>query len=307
VARSPDTDAAAQELYSIGDVAQLTGLSTDTIRVWERRYGRPVPVRLPSGHRRYTGDHVRWLRKIAEAMARGHRPSKVIHLEPAELSSLLDPAPPEGPATGSRIDHLLELTRRFEATELRQLLRSTAAELGLRTFLTDLVVPLIEVLGRAWADGSLSVRHEHFLSNIIEDELRAHRTTFSTDPGGPVVAFATLTGERHGLGLHVVALMAAMHGVQARVLGVDTPIEQIAATARESGALAVAISVSLATGGVETDRRLAELRGSLPHDVTLVVGGQGARGVRRGARGVTYVDTLDGFQDWLHGLPRGTS
>lgn len=306
MARSPETDSAAQELYSIGDVAQLTGLSTDTIRVWERRYGRPVPVRLPSGHRRYTDEHVRWLRQVAEAMARGHRPSKVVHLDPAALTRLLDPAPVK-PAGQSRIDHLLELTRRFEGSELRQVLRSTAAELGLRAFLTDLVVPLIEVLGRAWADGLLSVRHEHFLSNVIEDELRAHRTTFSTDPGGPVVAFATLSGERHGLGLHVVALLAAMHGVQARVLGVDTPREQIAAAARESGAHAVAISVSLATGGVETDRRLAELRAALPEDTTLVVGGQGARGVRRGARGVAYVDSLEGFQEWLRSLPHGAT
>jgi methanogenic corrinoid protein MtbC1 len=304
MARTPDADATSRELYSIGDVAQLTGLSTDTIRVWERRYGRPVPVRLPSGHRRYTGEHVRWLRKVAEAMAQGHRPSKLIHLEPAALVDLLDPAPPTDGA-GSRIDHIVDLTRGFEATELRQLLRSSAAELGLRAFLIDLVVPLIEALGRAWVNGDLSVRHEHFLSNLIEDELRSHRAAFGADPSGPVMIFATLSGEQHGLGIHSVALMAAMQGVQARVLGTDTPNDQIAASAREADATAVAISVSLATGGVETDRRIADLRDTLPPGTALVVGGRGARGVRRGARGVAYVDTLEGFQTWLRDLTPG--
>ena len=64
-------------LHSIGDVAEATGISVDTVRVWERRYGKPKPVRLPSGHRRYTDAQIRWLRRVAEALAHGNRPSKV--------------------------------------------------------------------------------------------------------------------------------------------------------------------------------------------------------------------------------------
>ena len=59
--------------YSIGEIAERTGITVDTVRVWERRYGRPVPVRLPSGHRRYTEDHLVWLRRVAEALALGRR------------------------------------------------------------------------------------------------------------------------------------------------------------------------------------------------------------------------------------------
>ena len=42
-----------------------TGIGRDTLRVWERRYGRPEPIRLPSGHRRYTAEQIRWLRRVA--------------------------------------------------------------------------------------------------------------------------------------------------------------------------------------------------------------------------------------------------
>ena len=38
------------------------------MRIWERRYGRPEAVRLPSGHRRYTDAQVTWLRRVAEAL-----------------------------------------------------------------------------------------------------------------------------------------------------------------------------------------------------------------------------------------------
>lgn len=61
--------------WSIGDLADATDIAPATIRVWERRYGRPKPVRLPSGHRRYSSDEVTWLRRVGEALANGHRPS----------------------------------------------------------------------------------------------------------------------------------------------------------------------------------------------------------------------------------------
>ncbi len=38
---------------SIGDLAERTGLSPATLRMWETRHGFPVPHRLESGHRRY--------------------------------------------------------------------------------------------------------------------------------------------------------------------------------------------------------------------------------------------------------------
>ncbi len=46
------------ELYrpgvTIGELAKRTGIGISTVRAWERRYGFPVPQRLPAGHRRYS-------------------------------------------------------------------------------------------------------------------------------------------------------------------------------------------------------------------------------------------------------------
>ena len=42
----PDTKTSPNDLVSIGRVAELCGISVATLRVWERRYGKPVPTRL---------------------------------------------------------------------------------------------------------------------------------------------------------------------------------------------------------------------------------------------------------------------
>ena len=88
------------------------------------------------------------------------------------------------------------------------------------------------------------------------------------------------------------ALVCAAQGCRVRSFGTNSPIPEIVRTASELAANAVGISVSLSTGGVQTDRLLSELRAMLPPSVHLIVGGEGARGIRRGPRGVTYVSEL---------------
>lgn len=56
---------------AIKDVAERTGIAAGTIRMWEQRYGFPVPERTPSGYRRYTQDDVETLRKVLALRHRG--------------------------------------------------------------------------------------------------------------------------------------------------------------------------------------------------------------------------------------------
>ena len=51
----------------MGEVVERTGVPAGTLRMWETRYGFPVPERLESGHRRYTArDSEDILRVVAE-------------------------------------------------------------------------------------------------------------------------------------------------------------------------------------------------------------------------------------------------
>ncbi|MGZ8253883.1 MAG: MerR family transcriptional regulator, partial [Burkholderiaceae bacterium] len=61
----------------IAAVERDTGLSKDTLRVWERRYGFPQPLRDANGERVYPQDQVDKLRLIKRLMDQGHRPGKI--------------------------------------------------------------------------------------------------------------------------------------------------------------------------------------------------------------------------------------
>src|SRR5216117_971611 len=55
----------------VGEVAERAGVNVETLRYYERRGLLPEPERLPSGHRRYDEETVRFLRAIKEAQEVG--------------------------------------------------------------------------------------------------------------------------------------------------------------------------------------------------------------------------------------------
>ncbi|MDQ6847122.1 MAG: MerR family transcriptional regulator [Candidatus Dormibacteraeota bacterium] len=55
---------AADLALTIGELSAMVGVSTDTIRAWERRHGSLSPARTASGHRRYSMDDVETLRRV---------------------------------------------------------------------------------------------------------------------------------------------------------------------------------------------------------------------------------------------------
>ncbi len=289
---------------TIGVVSRATGLSADTLRVWQKRYGFPVPQRKPSGHRLYSSADVRRLRRISVALARGHRPGQVVPLAEARLESLLTDvaaAPRVEPPGLAPLRSLMGLVRAHDGPGLASALLADAAALGPIDFLRLRAVPMINEIGEAWARGEIGVHHEHFFSQRMEDVLRTVRMPYERSAAGPRVALATLAGETHGLGLQMAALIAAVAGLQPHVLGTDTPVAEIVAALKARRCASIGISISASTAGAASRDQLETLRRAVPSAVPILVGGQGARRSHPPG-GCIIVDDLKGLYEWMRRL-----
>ena len=274
-------------LLSIGDICEETGLSADLIRVWERRYGFPQPVRLPSGHRRYRREDLHQLRLMAEAVAQGHRPGTVVRATEVELRKLLLPL--ESPT----VETLFVAVAAMDTDCIRRLLKEALAQLGWKAFLQQVVSPLLDRVGMAWADGSIGIHHEHLVTEVLEDGLRELRLEFRVAPPGQgLVLLCTLPGERHRLGLLMAALAYEAQGVRTELLGVDLPVASIAAAARALKVACVAVSLSIQSSGEPTRRLLMDLKERLPAGCRLLIGGQGATRTRK----VEGIERMSGLE-----------
>jgi MerR family transcriptional regulator, light-induced transcriptional regulator len=302
---------------SIGALSKATGIAVETLRTWENRYGFPTPERKPSGHRVYPVSAVPRLRRIAQALALGHRAGQVVAASDDSLSRLLEtsasalaasPPPASAIPAAEDVPTLLRLVKAFDGERLVRVFLSDWARMGPVEFLETRIAPLVRAVGEAWESGELEIRHEHFLSERIGDLLRSLRLPLDERATGPLVVYATLPGEMHGLGLQMSALVLSAVGCRCLYLGTEVPVPQIASLARDLNARAVAISLSLASRGPASAAALRKLRETLPRKVLLFAGGEGAPASRPGIDTAASLRELDGWGRRLaSGLPVGAA
>ncbi|HEX6133824.1 MAG TPA: cobalamin-dependent protein [Longimicrobiales bacterium] len=294
-----------QGVLTIGALSAATGIPVATIRTWERRYGFPVADRKPSGHRVYPVSIVPRVRLIGQVLARGHRAAEVVPASERELEALLAAqpqprsAPPRPAVTVGQEPaptDLFAAVQSFDAEALRRVFQAEWARRGPLEFVEQRAAPFLKAIGDAWAQGELDVRHEHFASASLGDFLRTVRVPLEDRASGPIAALATLPDERHGLGLQMSALIFALAGWDPLVLGVDTPVEQIVALAREAPIDAVALSAVLPVDAGALDA-VRTLRRRLPRGIPILLGGSGAADVR--VRGVELMPDLRALDEWL--------
>jgi methylmalonyl-CoA mutase cobalamin-binding subunit len=292
---------------SIGALAQATGVTIETLRTWERRYGFPVPQRTPAGHRVYSMDCVSRVRRIAEVLACGHRAGHVVCASEDDLGTLLGMLPPRPVPQPAPVEAepgaLLGMVARFDGAALTTALNADFARMGPLAFLQRRAAPLARAVGDAWEAGRLEIRHEHFLSERLGDLLRAYRLPFEERSTGPRVVLATLPGEAHALGLQMVALAIATSGCRVCYVGTEVPVAEVAAVVHDLAAVAIGISVSSAMRPARAAAQLAKLRTLTPSRVGIVAGGEGAPS---GCAGVRLMSAFGDVANWAMHLRTGT-
>jgi methanogenic corrinoid protein MtbC1 len=290
-------------IFSIAAVERETRLSKDVLRVWERRYGFPQPVRDANGERCYPAEQVERLRLMKRLMDQGHRPGSLAALEHGQLAAMATPlrTAPDGDAPDAAITQLLQMIRDREPAGFQHALRQCLARQGLERFLGQTVGPLTTAVGERWEDGSFDVFDEHFYTESTERLLRQAIADLPAARQGPRILLTTVPGEAHGLGLLMAESMFALEGATCIALGTETPLLDIARAAAAYGVGVVALSFSLAYARRHVAPVLAQLRQALPDGVELWAGGAGVARLDA-IMGVRLLPTLDSGRQALAGL-----
>jgi DNA-binding transcriptional MerR regulator/methylmalonyl-CoA mutase cobalamin-binding subunit len=265
---------------NIAAVERDTGLSKDTLRVWERRYGFPAPRRDAAGQRVYTVDDVEKLRVAKRLLDNGYRPGKILGYTAERLLQMADAAAPrpdarnDPPREGAAVDLLLGLIQTHRVEELRRQLGQSLLRLGLGRFIAEVIAPLNARVGDAWSRGRLEVFEEHLYTECIQGILR-NAITGIPRPGlnPPRIMLTTFPRESHGLGLLMAEAFFALEGCGCISLGVQTPVPDIVRAAVLKKADIVALSFSDAVNANQAGDGVAELRSLLPESMELWVGG----------------------------------
>jgi DNA-binding transcriptional MerR regulator len=291
--------------HPIRVVAQRTGLTTATIRAWERRYDAVRPRRSEGGQRLYTDHDVERLRTLKELTGAGRAISMVAGLSDEAASELLsedravsvtESLPTTGSESGGWVEQAYAQVQALDAIGLERTLWRAVMNLDARSFLDGVVADLLDLIGSEWVAGRITPAQEHLASEVLDRVLEG-LVDRTRNLGGPVLVVATLPGERHGLGARLVSVAAMLEGWNVTYMGTDLPVEDIATSGEALGAAAVAISVVGRDDPHQTLLSLIALRNRLDPDLDIFVGGRGSALIdaRRLPKGVVVLEGLEGL------------
>lgn len=278
-----------EAMLNIADVERETGLSKDTLRVWERRYGFPVPQRDAAGMRVYPPEQVARLRQARRLIDQGQRPGKVFE---ALRELPLETAEPQV-GGDAEIDAVISASKAHDQGAVRQALAQLLARRGLQGFVIDTLPPLLVAIGEAWSRGEMAVLEEHLITEAVQTQLRAALNALPAQRAAhPVVMLTTLPEEQHGLGLLMAQALLESEGATCLPLGPQMPLTEIAAACEDTLVDVVALSVSAAYPTRQAVTALRRLRELLPGKIAIWAGGAGVRRHARSLAGIEVIDSI---------------
>jgi len=241
-------------LYPMRVVTRLTGLSSHTIRVWERRYGAVVPERTSGNTRRYSAADVRKLSLLKRATDLGYAIREVAALTPEALEDLVEnettvDRSAEGPPGAAEnayqaiADQYLDAIAGFEYYRAHETISRAAALLGPDEFIFRIVLPLMRETGERWERGEFTVAHEHAVTAQMRGLLDTLLRMTSPQPGVPQFLASTPEGHLHEFGALVASQMAAIRGYEPLYLGPSMPVDDLEVVAEKSRATVLLLSI----------------------------------------------------------------
>ncbi|MCW9015024.1 MAG: MerR family transcriptional regulator [Gammaproteobacteria bacterium] len=241
------------ERFPIRVLAEKTSVGTSTIRAWERRYGLLQPERTPKGHRLYSENDVKRIRKIMDLLDDGHSLPNIAQMlaapdQNAKQSDSIQLAIAAGDDTSlsstwdSFIQKTLEATGDFNVERIDAIYNEASSLYPLDMVTDRLIQPTIKILGEAWKTRpDRGVAEEHFYTSWLKNRLGARFHHAYNHARGARIICACMPGSFHEIGLMLFSLSALARGYRVLYFGADLPLDQLPYIAKRSAAKAVVL------------------------------------------------------------------
>jgi DNA-binding transcriptional MerR regulator/methylmalonyl-CoA mutase cobalamin-binding subunit len=232
-------------MYTIGQASARTGVSVQTIRAWERRYGVVEPVRTAAGYRLYDDVALRRLAVMRSLVTEGWRPSDAAeHLDDRAVDLATVSGVPTGHADHRfggdmapahvAVETFVDAARRVDDQAMERILDEAFATERFELAMDRVVFPALRGIGLAWSVGELDVAGEHAATETLRRRLARFFDAAGAGGGRSQVLVGMPPGGRHELGAYAFAVACRRAGTHVLYLGVDVPGESWLRTARET-------------------------------------------------------------------------
>ena len=229
-----------QELLTVAAVARRIGVAPATLRTWDRRYGLGPSSHEAGEHRRYCPSDLAKLTMMRRLITSGVAPcDAAIRAKAHEGSLTVDNLVEEFVVRDDVVDSLHRASKSLDKNFVETVLRKDIADNGVIASWTEVIVPLLFLVGDEWAATGTGIEVEHMLSEVIKRLLREGVAEIKNPVNAQPVLLASVGEELHCLALHALAAALAEKKIETFFLGARTPLEAISGMVKRSAPPAV--------------------------------------------------------------------
>jgi MerR family transcriptional regulator, light-induced transcriptional regulator len=241
-------------MYTIKRASEMVGVPVATLRAWERRYRVVNPGRSDSGYRLYGASDIAVLRRMQALVASGWSPKEAaaaaasaevdLERQPTELPRDKPPRSMSARRAGTETGDMVAAAAALDPVAITWLLDDHFAKGSFEQVVDGWLLPELERLGWAWADGAVSVAGEHLAAAAVQRRLSAAFDAAALDSArSPLLLTGLPAGCRHELGILAFATAARRQGLAVVHLGPDLPLRDWLTAADRHQPDAVVIAV----------------------------------------------------------------
>lgn len=232
--------ATKEELLTVAAVARRIGVAPATLRTWDRRYGLGPSAHESGEHRRYCPADLARLTLMRRLITSGVSPCDAAAQAKSHKGSInLETIVTDYVVREELVTALHKAAKGLDKKFIEAALRKDLAQYGVEQSWSEVIVPLLLIVGNEWEASGDGIEVEHLLTEVLKGILREHVEDIRKPVNAHPVLLASVGEEVHSLALHALAAALAERKIETYFLGARTPLEALSAMITRSAPPAV--------------------------------------------------------------------
>jgi DNA-binding transcriptional MerR regulator len=232
--------ATIEEHLTVAAVARRLGVAPATLRTWDRRYGLGPSAHESGEHRRYCPEDLARLTLMRRLITSGVTPADAAeqaknHKGTISVETIVE----DYVVREELVSALHKAAKVLDKKFIEAALRKDLVEYGVEQSWSEVMVPLLFLVGNDWEETGEGIEIEHLLTEVLKGILREHVADIRKPVNAHPVLLASVGEELHSLALHALAAALAERKIESYFLGSRTPHEALCAMITRSAPPAV--------------------------------------------------------------------
>ena len=238
-----------EPIFNIGAVTRTTGIPVATLHAWERRYGFPISMRTPGGHRLYSQAVIQQLLQVKSRIDQGMQTRHAIKLVQNNFSKVAAQSNLQLDEFGKQsqpsiqVDPTNFVNALLEQNIQRadQILGDLLAVCSPEELTLQVIGPALHEIGENWAVDKISITEEHLITNYLRHRLLMWMNTGPRPKSNAPIMLACAPGEWHEGSLLMLGVLLSRQGWPLIYLGQNINLKDMATYIQKKDPLAVVL------------------------------------------------------------------